>query len=532
MKKSQLHLADVQQMHREGRLEDAKLGYAKLLKENPNDPTLLHMLGILTAEEGRLDEARDYLEAAIKADPNNPTYVLHLANVLKGMGLFAEATKILLLVIKNHPNSPAAYNNLGITYYGQEKWQDAIAAYEKAIALQPEFADAYYNLGLALTKASQWEAAVNAYKALLELVPKHPGGLFQLGCINMQRMQYQTAIDKFNLVAQDHPYHFETQSNLATCYLKLGKLNEAKQHYLAAFEIMPNDEQILFNLGVISMHQGRVKEAVEFYLRVVKINPDFFDAHNNLGVAFLALKNMDNAILHFREALRIQPQYEALRHTISILAREKNISTSPPEYVRSLFDSYADHYDKHMVDALHYQIPNLIYKCMQQADVLKNEKWDILDLGCGTGLCGEKFANVARTLVGVDISERMLEVASQKNIYNELVCSDILPFLVDKIEIYDLVMAGDVWVYYGDLKDMFLAVAQSMRKYGYFIFNAEISEDKEDYVMTASGRFAHTKDYLERLISQSHLTVLRYETVIMRTQADIPVKGHLYLLTK
>ena len=49
----------------------------------------------------------------------------------------------------------------------------------------------------------------------------------------------------------------------------------------------------------------------------------------------------------------------------------------------------------------------------------------LLDLGCGTGLLGQtlkkKFGFVS--LVGLDVSEDMLEKAKEKGVYNKLICS-------------------------------------------------------------------------------------------------------------
>lgn len=522
-------LAQAQEWHSQGRLAQAKEQYLRLLAVNPNNHTVLHMLGILAAEEGQLEQAKQYLESAIKINPHEPTYMLHLANIYKSAGDYPRAIQQLEKMLHSNPQSAAVYNNLGTVYFLQAAWQQAIAAYEKAIALQPEYADAYYNLALAFIKAERWDLAKTTLQALLELSPGHPGATFQLASMAMLKEEYETAIQLFDQVASAYPHHFETQTNLATCYLKLGKLNEAQAHYLLALEIMPHDSQILFNLGVINMNSNRLREAVTYYLRAAKEQPDNFDTHNNLGVAFLALRDDERALLHFREALRIQPSNEAIRHTVAILSHDKNIAISPPGYVRSLFDSYASHYEPHLVNVLHYQVPGLIYDCMREAGVLNNEKWDILDLGCGTGLCGEIFKSRARTLIGVDLSEKMLQVAAQKDCYTDLVCADILPFLADKAGHYDLIIAGDVLVYFGNLDTLFHAIYASLRKYGYVIFNAEINAD-EDYVMTSSGRFAHSKAYLERLIAENDFTILKYQTVTMRTQNETPVFGHLYLL--
>lgn len=530
-KKTQLTLNEVQEIHRAGRLTDAKRGYQEILRVDPKNVTALHMLGVVFAEEGDLDEAQANLERAVLLDPNNAPLILHLANILKAKGLFHQAQQLLLDLTQSHPNFAAAFNNLGTVYYAQAKLEKAQVAYQQAIDLQPNYADAYYNLGLVLTKLNRMQEAINAYQALIELSPEHPGARFQLGCLFMQQFKYEQAASQFAKIENQHPFHFETQTNLATCYLRLGRLPEAKTHYLQAMDLMPNDIQVLFNLGVISMQQGQLEEAISFYLRTTRINPNHFDAQNNLAFAYLTLKKNEAALFHFREALRLQPNNEAIRHTINILVGEKNITNSPPEYVRALFDSYADHFEPHLKQVLHYQVPQQIHQAVMHVVNNTTVHWDILDLGCGTGLCGELFKSISRTLTGVDLSEKMLAVAAQKSIYTQLVHADILSFLSEKEAAYDLILGGDVLVYFGDLDAIFTAAYHALKPNGLFVFDTEIN-DKENFSLLSSGRFAHHKNYIDQLALAKHFAIIQSTVIPMRTQEQMLLHGYLYILKK
>lgn len=522
-------LENAQLLHQKGELDAARTIYLHLLENDPRNPTVLHMLGILCAEENNYDAAQSYMRKALTLSPEDPTLYLHLANIFKAQALYDQAGKILLDLIERYPQFVPAYNNLGTVFYAQKKWSKAIKAFHDAIALQSDYLDAYYNLGLAYFKNKNAVEAINTFKALLELNPQHPGARFQLGLLNMNFHKYDQAIYYFEQMAQAFPFHFETQSNLATCYLKIGDLQQAKKYYLHALNIHKDDTQILFNLGVIATQQGLMQEAIKYYSQCVALDPDYFPAYNNLGVAALALKDYVKAREFFIAALRLQSHNEAIKHTLNILSENKNITSSPIEYVQALFDGYADHYDEHLARSLNYEVPQLFKEVLQKHAHLAKPA-DILDLGCGTGLCATVWQDRKR-LTGVDISEKMLNVAGAKHLYDDLIRSDLLEFLQSTSRQFDLVTAGDVIVYYGELEGLFPLVAKVLRPKGYFIFNTEISKTV-NYEMTESGRFVHSQKYIEALSALCHFQIVTLHEGLIRKQNNKPIEGYIFLLQK
>ncbi len=296
---------------------------------------------------------------------------------------------------------------------------------------------------------------------------------------------------------------------------------------MKALALMPEDTQIVFNLGFINMQQGFLDAAIQYYQRAIQLNPDFFAAHNNLGVAFLAKPHIGFALQHFQAALRLQPNNEAVRYTVNALSKDQRLLAAPPDYVKSLFDAYADHYEPHLLAALDYKVPALLYQAVTA--VAPKQQRAILDLGCGTGLCGVLFKPLANRLVGVDLSDKMVAVAAEKNIYDELVVDNNIDYLSKNTDAFDLLLAGDVFVYSGDLAATFQQARRALHAGGLFAFNTEISDDA-DFRMNQSGRFAHSRLYLDRLAADHHFKILHYETVVTRSQNNEPVYGHLYVL--
>lgn len=441
----------------------------------------------------------------------------------------------------NNFRNAAEWNHLGILYFSEQNWKEAIHAFQAAIALQTDFIDAYYNLGLVYNKLQEAELALQTYQTLIKHMPEHAPGRFQLASLYMRLGSYEFAIQHFLIILNEHFFHFETLANLATCYLQMGKLDTALCYYWEALQLHPQDKQILFNLGVINMQQGKTQQAIEYYLQVVRQPNDknklteeilslHYAAHNNLAVIYLSRKNKAAALLHFRELLKIYPYQESVAHTIKLLEDNKAITTIPLAYVKSLFNFYAAHYEIHLTQTLQYQVPQLMFE-MIQAHAQPKGTWDILDLGCGTGLCGALFQAYARHLIGVDIANEMLKVAANKHIYNQLIEADILSFLNHSQSKYDLIVMGDVLPYFGNLSSITPSIDEHLQAGSFCIFSLEIGQH-DLYEMTTAGRFQHPIQYIRDLIQQRNWYILQEKEVILRYQENQPVHGVLYLIKK
>jgi predicted TPR repeat methyltransferase len=164
---------------------------------------------------------------------------------------------------------------------------------------------------------------------------------------------------------------------------------------------------------------------------------------------------------------------------------------------------------------------------LDDAGLERSAGLDILDAGCGTGLCGPLVAPYARRLVGVDLSEGMLEHARGKGVYDDLVRAELTEYLGNNRAAFDLIVSADTLVYFGALEDVLAAVAGALRPGGLFVFTLEhavAAEAGVDYRLETHGRYSHSRPYVDRL-----LTALRLQPTIaqaeLRMEAGAPVAG-------
>ena len=159
---------------------------------------------------------------------------------------------------------------------------------------------------------------------------------------------------------------------------------------------------------------------------------------------------------------------------------------------------------------------------------------DVLDAGCGTGLCGPLVAPYARRLVGVDLSEGMLEHAREKNVYDELVRGELTAYLQNHRDAFDLIVTADTLVYFGGLEEVAVAAAGALRSGGRLVFTAEEATGDDapsTYCLKPHGRFSHRAQYVERVLAAAGLSadIARAE---LRVESGLPVAGLVVTATK
>jgi predicted TPR repeat methyltransferase len=202
---------------------------------------------------------------------------------------------------------------------------------------------------------------------------------------------------------------------------------------------------------------------------------------------------------------------------------------APAIYVRALFDDYAERFDQHLMVDLAYAAPNRVRSMIDP--YLDSVMPTVVDLGCGTGICGPLFRPLTERLIGVDLSPGMLEVAEKRKIYDALVEADIVVYLGRHRHAFDCCFAADVLVYLGDLRPLLMAAAIALRPGAYLAFTVE-SATQGDWILQRTGRYAHSRDYVRTLAQQCGFQIVALEPAILRTQGDEPVIGDVWLMQR
>ena len=248
---------------------------------------------------------------------------------------------------------------------------------------------------------------------------------------------------------------------------------------------------------------------------------------------YLQVAQKDKALGIYKKLIKTYGPKESYQYGVNVCTGNQ-ISQVPASIVENIYDEYARSFETILLNKLNYQGPDRLVGMLFRQRRLNFE--NVLDLGCGTGLFGKKLIHkfVVTKLTGVDISAAMLEKAWQKNIYSKLYCQELVDYLLNVNESYDLISMCDVAIYLGDLQNVLQYVANRLKSNGLLAFCDEelVGEDTQNYSLQQEGRFRHSHKYILGLARNYNLTSLEFNLSFLRTEANKEVVGNYFIFQK
>ena len=277
--------------------------------------------------------------------------------------------------------------------------------------------------------------------------------------------------------------------------------------------------------------QGLYLEAHRCYIRVLELAPDRAEAVWGVAECHVAFDELTDAIAGYRRYLELVPGEPEALHMLGALGDDPPPTRASDGYITAYFDRFADDFDHQLLNKLEYLAPDLLYAALMQHFVEGEGALDILDLGCGTGLTGRLLKPHAGRLDGVDLSGAMLEKARTRKLYDRLVLAEIVSYLTEVEQKYDILVAGDVLAYFGSLSGILRGVARVLREGGVFAFSVEVHRGS-GFRLTPSGRYAHAREYIRRLATSARLREVSVGRAHLRYEYGDPVVGDIWILER
>jgi predicted O-linked N-acetylglucosamine transferase (SPINDLY family) len=268
--------------HAAGDLVQADSILRQILTHTPQEPQVLHLLGLIAYQRGTLPAAIELATQAISNDCATAVYHNTLGVALLAAGQIEPAIASLANAVRLEPDFAEAHNNLGNAYHAKKQDADAIASYRNAIRASPRLAPAHVNLGNALRGTGAIDDAINEYRAAIDLDPRLAEAQLNLGVALFTLDRAGEAIVALRAAVAINPALPAAHFNLGVALKQLGQTDDAIASYRTALGLEPRYPDALSNLGSALFEQGFIEQAIDAFRRAIAIDPDAMVAHSNL----------------------------------------------------------------------------------------------------------------------------------------------------------------------------------------------------------------------------------------------------------
>jgi predicted TPR repeat methyltransferase len=379
-----------------------------------------------------------------------------------------------------------------------------------------------------LHRVGRLAEAEAAYLRLLRARPNDADALHFLGVLRMHQGLRPAAVEFIQRSLKLAPTNPHAWNNLGNVLLAEDRQDEAEDAYSRAVNLNPKMAEAWFNLGILFRRKRRPEDALKSFRNVLDSNPRFSAAYERLGLLLYRMGQPGHAADIYRKWVEMDPTNPVAQHMAAATSGERVPERATDRFVAEVFDEFAASFDESLKN-LDYAAPRLLADALAQRVTFGEGRFDVLDAGCGTGLCGVLLRSTSKSLVGVDLSAGMLAKARDRAIYDELVEAELCACMRARRAAFDIVNCADTLVYFGALEEAAAAASTCLRPGGLFAFTVEAEpvDSGHRYRLQSHGRYTHRSDYISQVLCAAGFASPEIEPAVLRKELGKDVNGHL-----
>ncbi|WP_407118618.1 tetratricopeptide repeat protein [Bradyrhizobium sp. LMG 9283] len=271
-------LGQALELHKKGRLPEAKAAYRQLLQITPNQFVALHMLGALESDAKNYDQAEILLRRAVAVDPRSAEAHMSLGVALNGLKRHDEARESYRKALALRPNYALAQSNLGNASAALDLHLEALESYDRALAIDGNLAEAHNGRGSALCRLRNYDEALASLNRALSIKPDYAAALANRAVALRELQRFDEAMADCNRAIALAPHDANGWLWRANVLLQTQRIAQALSDCEKALAVAPDSDQAHLVLGLCLAGLGRVDEAIASFDRALDIRPDLQSA--------------------------------------------------------------------------------------------------------------------------------------------------------------------------------------------------------------------------------------------------------------
>ena len=412
-----------------------------------------------------------------------------------------------------------------------EKLDEADTIYSEILEQIPQEPNALHFLGILRHQQGDAQNAIRLIRQAAELMPDEPGPWVNLGNVLLEGACVDDAVDAYEHAAAMAPDLVLPLNNLGILHGRRRRWDQAEDCFKRGLRLAPDCSYLHHNYARMLHAAGRLREAAAHGLQSLELDPTSGTARKLLSMSYFLLGETAKAVSNLEQWRALEPDNPEIAHHLAACGSGEIPGRASDAYVERVFDEFASSFDQQL-QSLGYRAPQLVHAALERMTSAIGPAPFILDVGCGTGLCGALLRPHARSLHGVDLSAGMMVRARERGIYDALHRQELTAYLHSTSEAYDVIVSADTLCYFGALEDFLAGARQALRRSGVLIFSLEAATDETSrFELQVHGRYAHSSRYVEDALAAAGFTLASLEREVLRHEFIQPVQGLIVVAT-
>lgn len=312
-----------------GQVKKAESTLLGLLKDIPDNPSLIERIGYCYALQSKWSEAEQYYKKASNLSPGNSEILNNYGCILQKQNRWEEALPCFADAFQIAPENFSALSNLAQTLNHCGHKEDAIKYYEHALNLQPrnhsirfQYAELLHNNGMLSQEAEQ-------YKRLLTYEKDNIKARIKLALALFTMNKKQQAASIINETAYDRKEIVNSLVEWAKEAYQQGRKEDASSGYGLLTRLVPEEKSYWRSYAVNCYFSFGLEIALPVFTEAIEQFPEEADFFRILTIAYGQAGQQENAVAAARKAIELAPEDPKTHQYYAVVLRQLQKSSSP-----------------------------------------------------------------------------------------------------------------------------------------------------------------------------------------------------------